>query len=75
MWSFKIGSDGSDEALGVYGDNNGSLYITGNFGGLIDFDFGDEVYELSPDSDSAIFILKIDTDGNFLWAQSYGMDY
>jgi hypothetical protein len=57
----------------IYADPSGNVYVTGSFGGTIDFDPSAAVSQLtSAGSFSDIFISKFDTNGNFLWAKSLG---
>ena len=57
-------------------DSSGNIFITGNFmGNNVDFDPGPGIYNLSAPFDHNIFILKLDPNGNFLWAKSMGSNY
>jgi len=68
----------SQSARKIITDGAGNIYLTGTYQGEIDFDFGDGVTMLRSTYNMYIgylfsaFITKIDKDGNFLWAQSYG---
>ena len=53
-------------------DTNNNVYITGSFGGTVDFDPGAGVYNLTSIGGSDIFITKLDAIGNFVWAKSIG---
>ncbi len=69
IWAKSIGASSQDEGRGIALDNNKNIYITGNFDEVVDFDPGPEAYPLSNLSDDGeIFLLKLDTDGSFLWA-------
>ncbi|HHH53522.1 MAG TPA: hypothetical protein ENK91_07680, partial [Bacteroidetes bacterium] len=52
-------------------DKKGNIYHIGTFRGTLDFDPGIGIYNLTslPNS-SAMFILKLDKKGNFVWAKS-----
>lgn len=51
----------------------GNVYITGTFGPLSDLDPGSGVYILPTISNSIdIFVLKLDVNGNWVWAKSFG---
>lgn len=52
-------------------DTSGYLYITGTFFGPYDFDPGPGIHYLAPASTNDIFILKLDSNGNFVWAKSF----
>ena len=60
------------EAIKV--DASGNVYVSGFFGGInIDFNPGAGVYNLSSSSSvEDAFILKLDTNGNFIWARNMG---
>jgi len=56
-------------------DNAGNVYITGWFNGVVDFDPGPAVYNLTANG-TDIFICKLDPTGNFTWAiQMGGFNY
>ncbi|MFT5819076.1 MAG: hypothetical protein ACI8ZM_000298 [Crocinitomix sp.] len=62
------------EPLEIICDASGAVYLTGLFRGGIDFDPGDDVYNLSSADPTEFdgFIWKLDSDGGFLWAHSLG---
>ena len=53
-------------------DRNENIYTTGSFQGTADFDPGIGTYYLTADGDRDIFVLKLDSDGNFLQASCFG---
>lgn len=53
-------------------DASGNVYTTGRFGGVIDFDPGAGIYNLTSSGLDDIFILKLDALGNFIWAKNVG---
>lgn len=57
-------------------DQLGNIYIAGDFFGTVDFDPGTGVANLmstsGPMVNSDVFVLKLDNQGNFLWAKSFG---
>ncbi len=53
-------------------DNDGNIYTSGYFSGTHDFDPGPGVFELSSTGTPNIFILKLDSAGNFLWVAGIG---
>ena len=72
LWIKNMGGTSPDAGYGIAVDANGSVYTTGEFGGTVDFDPGAETSNLTSAGDNDIFISKLDTNGNFLWAQSLG---
>ena len=73
IWAQAIGSDPNyDVANGIAYDNENNIYVTGRFYGTADFDVGSAVWELTP-TDNLNFTMKLDSDGQLLWALSgYG---
>ena len=68
-WTRQLGGGvGVSIALDAAGD----IYISGSFGGIQDFDPGSGVYYLSGFGFSDIFILKLDRNGEFVWAKQMG---
>lgn len=53
-------------------DSANNLYITGSLDGTVDFDPGHGIYELTSEGDEDIFILKLDSSGNFIFARQIG---
>jgi len=74
----KIGGLGSDRGNSIALDTSGNIYITGSFEGTVDFDPKAGIYYLTSITDvyyvdtADIFISKLDTSGNFVWAKSIG---
>jgi|26BtaG_2_1085354.scaffolds.fasta_scaffold13470_1 hypothetical protein len=74
LWVKQIGGIYEDYGLKITTDVGGNVYITGAFAGTVDFDPGPDVFNLTATNDFDIHILKLDTDGNFLWAKQIGGD-
>lgn len=72
VWAHQIGSDTLDMASAVVSDTQGNIYITGFFYKTADFDPGAGVFNLSPAGSRDIFVLKLDSNGNFVWAKRLG---
>jgi hypothetical protein len=71
LWVKQIGNTGSDEAYYI-SENAGNLYITGDFSNTVDFDPGASSTYLSSAGATDVFILKLDSSGNLIWARSVG---
>jgi streptogramin lyase len=51
-------------------DEFGDVFTSGSFHGTVDFDPGEGVFELTNEGFNDAYQLKLDTDGNFVWAIS-----
>ncbi|MCF8297615.1 MAG: T9SS type A sorting domain-containing protein [Saprospiraceae bacterium] len=71
-WAKSIGGDSTDISRCIKVDTAGNIYITGYFKGTVDFDPGTSVNNLTSAGEEDIFIQKLDSNGNFLWAKSVG---
>ena len=71
QWAGSFGADGGG-ATGNYVelDNSENVFITGQFGGTLDFDFGAGTTELTGNGN--IFLVKYNSSGSLSWAQSIG---
>lgn len=72
IWAKRIGGIGIDQGYGLDLDQYGSVYITGRFSEIADFDPGTAVFELTPLGYEDIFIEKLDANGNFIWVEQMG---
>jgi hypothetical protein len=63
-----VGSWGYGFLNSMVVDRYNNVYATGIFSGSVDFDPGPDTLLLS----NSTFIQKLDENGNFLWAKSYG---
>src|SRR5215207_9026089 len=72
LWNNILGGIGADAAYGIALDATGNVYVTGEFGGTVDFDSGAGISNLTSTGGNDVFINKLDTDGNFLWAKNLG---
>ena len=62
------------ESNSIYVDGSGNVYTTGLFEGAADFDPGSGNFYLPSLGGSDIFISKLDSSGNFIWAKRFGGD-
>ncbi len=70
VWAKQLGGIFNDSGNSIATDFSGNIYITGNFEGIADFDPGISVFNLSSAGLSDIFIVKLDSMGDFIWAIS-----
>lgn len=71
-WAKAIGPSGFKWSRALYTDTSGNVYNFGEFSGTVDFDPSEKVHNLKSKGGDDIFILKLDNQGNFLWARSIG---
>ena len=70
IWANSYGSTKYDVVHSIGADSENNIVVTGFFQGSINF--GKGVGKLKSQGKSDIFIAKFNSDGNYLWAQSYG---
>ena len=68
LWAKQIGSITGDISAALDIDAGGNIYTTGSNGALTDFDPGTGVFNLPG---PANFILKLDNNGNFVFAKGF----
>jgi hypothetical protein len=74
VWARGMGSGPStdDEGLAIAVDTMGNVYTTGVFQGTADFDPGVGGFHLSAAGETDVFVSKLNTDGEFVWAAAMG---
>ena len=72
IWAKNVGGTTGDYAYSVVFDLSGSIYVTGGFQGIADLDPGVGTFYLSSMGGADIFILKLDSSGNFDWGKNIG---
>lgn len=76
LWAKAIGGVSLDFSGGlsvaVSRTGSGSIYTTGFFSGVDDFDPGAGVFNLTALGSNDIFVSKLDSSGNFIWAKQMG---
>jgi hypothetical protein len=77
LWVKSFGGDNTISSSGITLDKDGNIYISGLYEGIMDFDPGAGVFELPEGDNLDIFLLKLNNNGEFLWAfglGTYGLD-
>lgn len=80
QWARQTGGPGLDYEFyypeggkAIVADNAGNTYVTGEFLGISEFGTqGEPGYTVLESNHIDVFITKLDTDGNFLWARKAG---
>ena len=72
LWQHLIGSTADDRGRSIAVDSSSNVYVTGAFQGTVDFNPSSGVKTLKSSGNFDIFVLKLDTNGVYQWAQKYG---
>ena len=72
LWSKSMGSTGNDASFCLNVDNNNNILIGGMFEGNLDFDLSVSTNTLTSYGFQDAYILKLDPNGNYLWAKQMG---
>jgi hypothetical protein len=75
IWVKGVGGSNSDIGFGITVDNTGASYITGSFWYTVDFDPNGGIHNLISAGETDIFVLKLDINGNYVWADRMGGTY
>ncbi|MBM4076589.1 MAG: hypothetical protein FJ267_13240, partial [Planctomycetes bacterium] len=68
----RFGGVGSAAALSVAVDGSGNVYTTGDFSGMADFDPGVGTLNLTSSGYRDVFVSKLSSSGDLLWAKAFG---
>jgi hypothetical protein len=71
LWAYKAGGTSNDVGNNLAVDNVGNVFIAGYFGGSIAFGSTN----LTSSGGLDVFVCKMDTNGNWLWAKRGGGEY
>jgi hypothetical protein len=72
VWARSMGGTSNDISNDIAVANDGSVYTAGYFQGVVDFDPGAATFYLTSAGGFDIFISKLDTAGNYVWARRIG---
>jgi hypothetical protein len=72
IWAKKIGNRFDDFANDLALDLQGNILVTGQFERQVDFDPGPDTAFLNGIGFGDVFILKLDSNGNYDWAKAIG---
>lgn len=74
VWAKQFGGPGDtvpkSDVLEVDDDNN--VIVCGNFNNTVDFDPGPGIYNLTSTAHIQAFIVKLNNNGEFIWAKQFG---
>src|ERR1041385_4059557 len=69
VWARAFGGWWMDAATSVAVDDSGNVYTTGSFNGTVDFDPGPGTFLLGSQGAFRVFVSKLDSMGNLVWAR------
>lgn len=73
VWALLVGgNDGTNSGVAVLPDVSGNVYMVGYFSGTVDFDPGPATVNITSNGQNDICVLKLDANGNFIWAKTVG---
>lgn len=72
FWARRMGGSGQDFGACLTVDGSGNVYTTGIFVGTVDFNPGSGTQNLSSAGGDDIFVQKLNTMGNLVWAKRMG---
>jgi len=72
LWARTWGGSSTDASYSVDVDGSGSVYVTGAFREIVDFDPGSGVKNHTSNGAPDVFLSKFDSSGGFLFAKVWG---
>jgi hypothetical protein len=72
IWVKGIGDTENDIVRGIALDQFGNVYTYGRFKNALDFDPGPNAFFFTSNGNYDIFLQKLDNNGDFQWAKTYG---
>lgn len=72
VWAKNIGGASSSEGRALAINTPSNIYLTGNFGGTVDFDPGAGTTNLTSAGNNDVFVLKMNSGGDLVWAKNLG---
>lgn len=71
-WAYAFGTTGFNFGNGIAVDQQGDVYVIGDFEGTIDFDPGPGVASVTANGGASVFIVKFSNTGVFQWVRTFG---
>ena len=72
LWATQLGGSGSEPSYAAAVDISGNVFVTGAFQGTVDFNPGAETANLTSAGGIDIFVVKLNSSGDYVWAQGMG---
>jgi hypothetical protein len=71
VWADTLGTNSTSSAWALAVDGSGNVYVTGDFSSSVDFNPGSGQYVLTSGGSTDVYVLKLDSGGDFVWAVSF----
>ena len=71
-WVKTYGGPSTESAKIIKTDSDGNLFVIGNFMDTVDFDPGPGIENKISNGGNDVYILKLNSAGNFLWVRTFG---
>lgn len=72
VWAVKMGGANVVQGRAIDVDEHGNVYVVGRYRGSADFDPGSAVFQLTSEGQFDVFVLRLNSQGDFSWAKSMG---
>lgn len=72
LWVKQFGGGSFDDVSAISTDQQGNVFVSGMFGDTADFDPGPGNYNMVSSGGFDAFLVKLDANGNFVWAKQWG---
>lgn len=72
IWAKRMGGKLNDFGYSITVASSGNIYLTGSYRTTADFDPGSAVYNITAAGGTDMFVLKLNSSGDFIWVKSIG---
>jgi hypothetical protein len=72
VWAKRFGGTSFDNGYSVAVDSSGNTFVAGFFSGTADFDPGVGTANLTSAGDADVFVVKLNSSGEYVWAKQLG---
>ncbi|HPH82322.1 MAG TPA: T9SS type A sorting domain-containing protein [Flavobacteriales bacterium] len=75
LWVKTFGGSELENSYDISTDSEGNVVVIGDYFNTVDFDPGVGVFNLTSQGNNDIFMMQLDANGDFDWAQSIGSNF
>ncbi|HKB45668.1 MAG TPA: gliding motility-associated C-terminal domain-containing protein, partial [Chitinophagaceae bacterium] len=72
VWAKQLSGSSQSLSESIALDNSGNIFLTGYFRNSIDVDPGTATFNMTAAGELDAFLVKLDNNGNFVWAKQFG---